>query len=73
MPKIKTKSACKGRFRITGAGRIKFKHTGKSHFMTRRSKVQIRDKRKDGFVSDGVSKFVLKNFLSYFKKLRKVL
>ncbi|MDR0571772.1 MAG: 50S ribosomal protein L35 [Rickettsiales bacterium] len=73
MPKIKTKRACKERFRITGTGKIKFKHSGKSHFMTRRSKVQIRDKRKDGYVSKGVSRFVLKNFLSYFKKLRKVL
>jgi large subunit ribosomal protein L35 len=73
MPKLKTKSSCKGRFRITGTGRIKFKHSGKSHFMTRRSNVQIRDKRKDGFISEGAHRFILKNFLSYFKKLKKIL
>jgi large subunit ribosomal protein L35 len=73
MPKMKTKSACKRRFRITGTGKIKFKHIGKSHFMTRRSGVQIRDKRKDGFLSDTVEKPLLKSFLSYFKKLKKIL
>ena len=41
--------------------------------MTKRSKQQIRDKRKQDIMSEGHSKFVLKKFMSYFKKLRKTL
>ena len=71
MTKLKTKSSCKGRFKITGTGKVMFKQTGKSHFMTRRSGVQIRDKRKQKEVSKGTSKTILKSFINYFKKLRK--
>lgn len=31
MPKIKTKSAAKKRFKITGTGKIKFQHAGRRH------------------------------------------
>ena len=73
MPKLKTKSSCKGRFRITGTGKVMIKHAGKSHMMTKRSKVKIRDKRKAGEMSPSDSKFVLKKFMSYFRKLRKII
>ncbi|MDR1495062.1 MAG: 50S ribosomal protein L35 [Rickettsiales bacterium] len=73
MPKLKTKSSCKGRFKISGGGKLLFKHSGKNHGMTKRSKQQIRDKRKQGITSDGDSGLILKNFLGYFKKLRKIL
>lgn len=73
MSKLKTKSSCKRRFKISGTGKVIIKHSGKSHMMTKRNKVQIRDKRKSGVMSASDSKFVLKKFLSYFKKLRKIL
>jgi large subunit ribosomal protein L35 len=73
MPKLKTKSSCKGRFKISGGGKILFKHSGKNHGMTKRSQQQIRDKRKRGIVSYGDSGFIIKSFLGYFKKLRKIL
>ena len=38
MPKQKTKSAAKKRFRVTGTGRIKRKHAFKSHILTKKSK-----------------------------------
>lgn len=72
MPKLKTKSTCKGRFKISGTGKLLFKNTGKRHGMTKRSKQQIRDKRKQDIVADGDRKFILKKFMSYFKKLRKI-
>ncbi len=34
MPKMKTKSAAKKRFRVTGTGNIKFQHAGKRHIQT---------------------------------------
>jgi large subunit ribosomal protein L35 len=71
MPKLKTKSSLKGRYKITGTGKILFHHVGKRHGMTKRSKQQIRDKRKPEVMSYGSSKTVFKKFLSYFKKLRK--
>ena len=37
MPKMKTKSAAKKRFRVTGTGLIKRKHAYKSHILTKKS------------------------------------
>lgn len=37
MPKIKTKSAAKKRFALTGTGRIKRKHAYHSHILTKKS------------------------------------
>ncbi|MEE1020737.1 MAG: 50S ribosomal protein L35, partial [Bacteroidales bacterium] len=37
MPKMKTKSAAKKRFSVTGSGRIKRKHAYHSHILTKKS------------------------------------
>ncbi len=38
MPKQKTKSSAKKRFKLTGSGKIKRKHAYKSHILTKKSK-----------------------------------
>ncbi|MFN4199546.1 MAG: 50S ribosomal protein L35 [Flavobacterium sp.] len=38
MPKLKTKSGAKKRFKVTGSGKIKRKHAYKSHILTKKSK-----------------------------------
>ncbi len=38
MPKMKTKSSAKKRFKLTGAGKIKRKHAFKNHILTKKSK-----------------------------------
>ena len=38
MPKMKTKSSAKKRFKLTGTGKIKRKHAFKSHILTNKSK-----------------------------------
>ncbi len=38
MPKVKTKSSAKKRFKVTGTGKIKRKHAFKSHILTKKSK-----------------------------------
>jgi len=38
MPKLKTKSSAKKRFKLTGTGKIKRKHAFKSHILTKKSK-----------------------------------
>ena len=38
MPKMKTTSSAKKRFKITGSGKIKRKHAFKSHILTKKAK-----------------------------------
>ena len=45
MPKMKTKSSCKKRFKVTAKGRIKAGQAGKRHGMIKRHKKFIRDAR----------------------------
>jgi len=43
MPKVKTKSGAKKRFKITGTGKIKRKHAFKSHILTKKETKQKRN------------------------------
>jgi large subunit ribosomal protein L35 len=45
MPKLKTKSGAKKRFKLTGTGKVKYAQSGKRHGMIKRTKKQIRDHR----------------------------
>ena len=45
MPKLKTKSSAKKRFRFTANGKIKAGQTGKRHGLIKRSNEQIRNLR----------------------------
>lgn len=45
MPKMKTKSGAKKRFRMTASGRVKAGQAGKRHGMIKRSNKFIRDAR----------------------------
>ena len=42
MPKMKTVSGAKKRFKLTGSGKIKRKHAFKSHILTKKSKKRKR-------------------------------
>jgi large subunit ribosomal protein L35 len=52
MPKLKTKSGAKKRFRFTANGKIKHGQTGKRHGMIKRSNEQIRNLRGTKVLSD---------------------
>jgi large subunit ribosomal protein L35 len=43
MPKMKTNSGAKKRFKLTGTGKLKRKHAYKSHILTKKSKKQKRN------------------------------
>ncbi len=43
MPKMKSNSGAKKRFRLTGTGKIKMKHAYKSHILTKKSKKRKRN------------------------------
>ena len=45
MPKLKTKSGAKKRFKLTGTGKVVYVQRGKRHGMIKRSTKQIRDLR----------------------------
>jgi large subunit ribosomal protein L35 len=52
MPKQKTKSSAKKRFKLTGTGKIKRKHAFKSHILTKKSKKRKKALTKMGLVHD---------------------
>ncbi|XOV95177.1 MAG: 50S ribosomal protein L35 [Bacteroidota bacterium] len=43
MPKVKTKSSAKKRFKVTGTGKIKRKHAFKNHILTKKETKQKRN------------------------------
>lgn len=45
MPKLKTKSGVKKRFKLTGKGRVRGTQAGKRHGMIKRTNKQIRNQR----------------------------
>jgi len=45
MPKMKTKSGTKKRFRLTGTGKVKFQPAGKRHGMSKRPQKMKRQSR----------------------------
>lgn len=52
MPKQKTKSGAKKRFKLTGTGKIKRKHAFKSHILTKKSKKRKKNLTKMTLVHD---------------------
>jgi large subunit ribosomal protein L35 len=65
MPKIKTKSGAKKRFKITGSGKVLYAQSRKRHGMIKRTKKQIRQLRGTNvlFKTDGdnIKKYWLPN------------
>ena len=55
MPKMKTKSSAKKRFKVTGTGKIKRKHAFKSHILTKKSKKRKLKLTHSGLVNDSDS------------------
>lgn len=51
MPKMKTNSSAKKRFKVTGSGKIKRKHAFKSHILTKKTKKQKRNLTQSGLVA----------------------
>ena len=65
MPKMKTKSGAKKRFKVTGTGKVMAAQAGKRHGMVKRTKKFIRQARGTGvlFKTDGqnIKKYYLPN------------
>jgi large subunit ribosomal protein L35 len=63
MPKLKTHSGSKKRFKVTASGHVKSAAAGKRHNMRKRSRKFIRDARGTMVLSDMDARIILKNFL----------
>jgi large subunit ribosomal protein L35 len=65
MPKLKTKSGAKKRFKVTATGKVLYAQSGKRHGMIKRTKKTIREHRgtKVLFKTDGdkIKKYYLPN------------
>jgi large subunit ribosomal protein L35 len=65
MPKLKTKSGAKKRFKVTGGGKVLYQQSRKRHGMIKRTKKQIRQLRGTAvlFKADGdkIKKYYLPN------------
>ena len=64
MPKMKTKSGAKKRFKFTATGKVKAAQSGKRHGMIKRTPKQVRDKRGTDVLSAPDAKIV-KKFMPY--------
>ncbi|MCR9149303.1 MAG: 50S ribosomal protein L35 [Rhodobacteraceae bacterium] len=64
MPKMKTKSGAKKRFRMTATGKVKFTQAGKRHGMIKRTTKFIRDARGMSILADCDAKIV-KKYMPY--------
>lgn len=65
MPKLKTKSAVKKRFKLTATGKVIATQAGKKHFMRRRTKAQLRNLRGTTILCKQDAKNIVKFFLPY--------
>ena len=58
MPKVKTNSSAKKRFKVTGTGKITHQKAFKRHILTKKSKKRKRNLRKEGAVDISQIDFV---------------
>ncbi len=58
MPKVKTNSSAKKRFKVTGTGKITYQKAFKRHILTKKSKKRKRNLRQDGQVHPSNLHFV---------------
>ena len=65
MPKIKTKSGAKKRFKFSATGKVIAPQAGKRHGMIKRTKKQIRQLRGTTVLSGGNSSVVRKFYMPY--------
>ena len=64
MPKLKTKSSAKKRFKITARGKVIMAQAGKRHGMIKRTNTQIRKQRGTTIMSKQDEKIV-KSYMPY--------
>lgn len=64
MPKMKTKSGAKKRFKLTGTGKVKVQQAGKRHGMIKRTAKFVRNARGTTVLAEQDAKIV-KQYMPY--------
>ncbi len=64
MPKLKTKSGAKKRFKLTASGKVRSGQAGKQHGMIKRSNKTLRNQRGTTILCDADARIV-KKFMPY--------
>mgnify|MGYP003950065297 CR=1 FL=1 len=60
MPKMKSKSGAKKRFKLTGSGKVKRKNAFKNHILTKKETKQKRNLTKSSLVHKSDEKYIKK-------------
>ena len=60
MPKVKTNSSAKKRFKVTGSGEITYQKSFKRHILTKKSNKRKRNLRQKGVIGSANRDFVLR-------------
>lgn len=71
MPKMKTVSGAKKRFKVTAKGRVKFKQAKSSHMMMNKPKKMKRKARGTDTMIPGDERLVLRNYMMNDRVRRK--
>lgn len=71
MPKMKTKSSAKKRFKLTSKGKLKSGGAFTSHMMMNKSKSSKRKSRRTSILCKADTRLILRNFLPYSRKQKK--
>lgn len=71
MPKMKTHSSAKKRFKVTAKGKVKAKSAFTSHMMMNKSKSMKRKARGTDVMAEPDARIILRNFLPYGRKSKK--
>ena len=64
MPKMKTKSGAKKRFKLTASGKVRAGQAGKQHGMIKRTNKQLRNQRGTTLLKDQDAR-IIKKFMPY--------
>ncbi len=64
MPKMKTKSSVKKRFKLTATGKVVSAQAGKQHGMIKRTNKQLRNQRGTTILADCDAR-IIKKFMPY--------
>lgn len=71
MPKMKTKSGAKKRFKVTSSGKVKVKQAKMRHMQMNKPKSMKRKAKGLTTLCDADERIVLRNFLPYSRKKKK--
>ena len=71
MPKLKTKSSVKKRFKVTKSGKVKAGSAFTSHMMQNKPKSMKRKARRISVLCEADARIILRNFLPYSRKTKK--